>query len=105
MFRVASFCILMLTAPAFAAIQDGPVGGRPYSEQMDAANKMFLADLRQRLLQRGYEDVRVVPQMFVVKAIEKGHAVTLIVNSDSLQALAIDADNKRGCSSVGPSSD
>jgi hypothetical protein len=28
---------------------------------------MFLADLLKRLLQRGYEDVRVVPQMFVVK--------------------------------------
>jgi hypothetical protein len=68
---------------------------------MDAANEMFLADLRKRLLQRGYEDVRVVPQMFVVKATEKGRAVTLIVDSDSLQSLAIGSDNNdRGCSAV-----
>jgi hypothetical protein len=105
MLRVASFCILMLTAPALAAIQDGPVGGKPYAQQMDAANEMFLAELRQRLLQRGYEEVRVVPQMFVVKATEKGRAVTLIVDSDSLQSLAIGADNNRGCSTVGPSAD
>ena len=98
MLRVTSFCIFMLTAPALAAIQDEPVGGKPYSEQMDAANEMFLADLRQRLLQRGYEDVRVVPQMFVVKAMENGRAVTLIVDSDSLQSLAIGTDNKERCS-------
>jgi hypothetical protein len=72
MLRVMSFCILMLTAPALAAIQDGPVGGKPYSEQMDAANKMFLAELRQQLMQRGYKEVRVVPQMFDVKAVENG---------------------------------
>jgi hypothetical protein len=94
MLRVVSFCILMLTAPTLAAIQNGPIGGKPYSEQMDAANEMFLAELRQRLLQRGYEEVRVVPQMFVVKAMEKGRAVTLIVDSDSLQSLSIGADNK-----------
>jgi hypothetical protein len=94
MLRVASFCIVMLTAPALAAFQDGPVGGKPYSQQMDAANDMFLADLRQRLLQRGYEQVRVVPQMFVVKAMEKGRPVTLIVDSDSLQSLAIKTDTK-----------
>jgi hypothetical protein len=98
MLRVVSFCILMLTAPTLAAIQNGPIGGKPYSEQMDAANEMFLAELRQRLLKRGYEEVRVVPQMFVVKAMEKGRAVTLIVDSDSLQSLAIGADNTGGCS-------
>jgi hypothetical protein len=65
---------------------------------MDAANEIFLAELRQRLLQRGYEEVRVVPQMFVVQATEKGRAVTLIVDSDSLQSLAIGADNNGPCS-------
>ena len=97
MIRVASFCILMLTAPALAAIQDGPVGGKPYAEQMDAANEKFLSDLRQRLLQRGYEDVRVVPQMFVVEARVKGRAVTVIVDSNSLESVVIGADNRGEC--------
>jgi hypothetical protein len=42
--------------------------------------------------------VTLVPQMFVVNAMDKGCSVTLIVDSDSLQSLAIGADNKGACS-------
>jgi hypothetical protein len=96
MLRFVSFC-MFLTAPALAAIPDAPVGGKSYSQQMDAANQAFLAELRKRLTQNGYEEVRVIPQMFVVKAIEKGRAVTLVVDSDSLQSLSIRTDTKTEC--------
>jgi hypothetical protein len=90
MFRIVFFYILLLLAPAVAALQDeGPVGGKSYSEQLDAANRLFLAELRKRMQQKGYEEVEVVPQMFIVRAKEKGRSVTLIVDSDSLQSLSV----------------
>jgi hypothetical protein len=88
----------MVTASAaFASLGDGPVGGKSYSEQMDAANAKFLAELRERLRRKGYEEVQIVPQMFVVLAKERGRNVTIIVDSDSLQTLAVGSDNGRSC--------
>jgi hypothetical protein len=98
MLRIVSFCIWLLTAStALAALGEGPVGGKSYSEQMDAANAMFLAELRKRLQQKGYEQVQVVPQMFVVLAKESGRSVTLIVDSDSLQTLAVGSNEGQSC--------
>jgi hypothetical protein len=103
MLRVVFFCIVILVVPtAVASLNDGdgPVGGKPYSEQLDAANEMFLAELRKRLQQKGYEEVSIVPQMFVVHAKQNGRSVTLIVDSDSLQSLAIGPGNISSCSSA-----
>jgi hypothetical protein len=100
MLRVGLFCIAMLaatTAPAALKDQDGPVGGKPYDDQLDAANEMFLGELRKRLQQKGFEEVSIVPQMFVVRAKDKGRNITLIVDSDSLQAMAIGPGHHQLC--------
>jgi hypothetical protein len=100
MLRVGLFCIAATLAAttAPAALNDqGPVGGKPYDDQLDAANEMFLGDLRKRLQQKGFEEVSIVPQMFVVRAKDKGRHITLIVDSDSLQAMAIGPGHHQLC--------
>jgi hypothetical protein len=100
MIRAPVFCIALLGATAaVAALNDGdaPVGGKPYSNQIDAANEMFLRELRERLQQKGFQEVNIVPQMFVARAKDKGRTVTLIVDSDSLQSMAIGPGHHQLC--------
>jgi len=94
---VFAIAFVATTLPAGAVETKGPVGGKPYEEQVTVGNERFLLDLKARIEQSGYDAVQVVPRMFFVTARDKqGHAVCLVVDSNSLQTLRLQIEGQSG---------
>jgi hypothetical protein len=87
--------IILSTQTAIANVDaSGPVGGKPYGEQLDGGNEKFLLELKRRVEGAGFREVAVMPSMFVVTAKNaSGREVAMIVDSDTLEALQIGSDN------------
>lgn len=83
------------TAVAIANVDSsGPIGGKPYDQQLNAVNEKFFLELKRRIERAGFGEVEVLPSMFVVTAKNaNGHAVALIVDSVTLEALQIGSEN------------
>jgi hypothetical protein len=88
--------IVFSTQTAIANVEaTGPVGGKPYENQLNGGNEKFLMELKRRVEGAGFGDVEIMPSMFVVTAkTSSGRSVALIVDSDTLQALQIGSDEE-----------
>jgi hypothetical protein len=61
-----------------------------YAKRMDKENIEFLRQLSRMVGEKGFRDVEPVPQMFVFLAKRSdGREITLLVNSDTLQAMEL----------------
>jgi hypothetical protein len=99
--------LMLLSIGASAAPED--MQKRDYSKSLEQENVRFLRELTQLVEAKGYRSVRIVPQLFVAKARgENGEDYTLIINSDTLNALRFDgrlplAENGESPETVFPS--
>jgi hypothetical protein len=97
--RLAVLTLVLVAIPTASANVDSsePVGGKTYAEQMDAANAAFLAELKRRIERAGFEDVEIVPRVFVATGKDRqGRGVSLIVDSDTLKTLQVGREEERG---------
>jgi hypothetical protein len=68
-----------------------PSGPSSYAATLDEDNLRFLKQLVAKVRDAGFREAQVVPQIFLVKATDKfGRAVTLLVNSDTNQAVEVE---------------
>jgi hypothetical protein len=92
---VAILLIVASEAAVGNAVANGPVGGKPYEEQLNGANDKFLMELKRRVESSGFDQVEILPSMFVITAKNRtGQNVTLVVDSDTVQTLQIGADEQ-----------
>jgi hypothetical protein len=80
---------------AFAASEatDTASLGREYEKTLTRENELFLKDLVKLIEAKGYQDVRVILQMFVVTVKEAdGKGRTMIIDSNSLRAFSLEND-------------
>jgi hypothetical protein len=95
--RALTAAVIILAAQTALATVDAnaPVGGKPYEEQLNSGNEKFLMELKRRVENSGFDEVDILPSMFVMTARSRsGQNVTLVVNSDTLHALQIGADKQ-----------
>jgi hypothetical protein len=52
------------------------------------------AQVKNSLEQEGYKNVQIMPSSFIVKAEKDGHALMLVINSDSETVTYLSADQK-----------
>lgn len=83
--------MLLITTVAHA--ETNPATERDYAKKLDKENVEFLKELASLVEAKGYRDVQVIPQMFVVTAKNPdGKLQTLIIDSNSLKAFALDGE-------------
>jgi hypothetical protein len=85
--------ILIFPSAASAAANDTPPGQdrRDYQSKLDKENVDFLRDLARLITAKGFTNVKVIPQMFVVTAVgPDGKPLTMIVDSNSLKTFTFD---------------
>jgi hypothetical protein len=66
---------------------------RDYSKLLDKENVEFLRNLAMLVQAQGFQDVRIIPQMFVATAKNgEGQTKTLIVDYNTLKAFSFDGE-------------
>jgi hypothetical protein len=95
MYKKFSVLLLLLAAPsmaAAAAIETPPAARqRDYQKTLTKENIQFLKDLCRLIEAKGFKNVRVIPQMFVVTATgPDGKPATMLVDSNTLKTFAFD---------------
>lgn len=88
---------LILVAAQFASARGGPpekAGSQPPAKfNADRPAAKSAEELKKKVEEVGFKDVKIVPQMFVVLAKKPdGQGVSMIVDAQTLQALQIGAD-------------
>ena len=98
MTHLALAILLLVSTTSVGAVEaEGPVGGKPYDDQVTVGNERFLLELKARIEQSGYDDVRIIPRLFFVSARDKeGRNVCLVVDSNSLAALPLHVERTAG---------
>jgi hypothetical protein len=92
---IATFIVFAAQIAMAHVDASGPVGGKPYTDQLNGGNEKFLMELRRRIESAGLSDVETLPSIFVVTAKNRsGQAVTLVVESDTLHMLQIGTDEQ-----------
>ena len=82
---------LLITVPVLARTSGEATQRGEYSPTMDKANVDFLRELANRIKKSGYEQVEIVPQMFVVIAKKpEGKPQMLIVDYNTMRAIEVE---------------
>jgi hypothetical protein len=87
------FLLLVIPSVACAAANDAtlPADRRDYQSKLDKENVDFLRALARLIATKGFTNVRVIPQMFVVTAVgPDGKPRTMIIDSNSLKTFGSD---------------
>jgi len=83
--------LLITVTPVLARTSGEPTPRGEYSRTMDKANVDFLRELADRIKKSGYEQVEIVPQMFVVIAKKpEGKPQMLIVDYNTMRAIEVE---------------
>jgi hypothetical protein len=84
------FLVLLLVVSSMSALAAEPAKG-PKDSLGSKSNANFLRELAKRVEGAGYNNVHMIPQMFVVLANRSGAQQTaLIVDSKTLQAVEVE---------------
>jgi len=82
-----SLCLMAVTATASAA-QSGSVA---HQQTLEQTNGKFLRELTHQVERAGFRNATIIPEVFLVRVEdERGGAIMLLVNSNTLQAMVLE---------------
>ena len=86
------FLVLLLMVSSMPALAAGPAKGSKPKESLESkSNAIFLRELTKRIEGAGYNNVHMIPQMFVVLGNRSdGKPTALIVDSKTLKAVEVE---------------
>jgi hypothetical protein len=96
---IVAFAALSSALPQLALAQPSTPENSAARATLQAENpggtwSVIQAQVKNSLEQEGYKNVQIMPSSFIVKAEKDGHALMLVINSDSETVTYLSADQK-----------